>query len=380
MKRVLIIGMNENPGGIESVIMNYYRNIDKSKLQFDFLCNTNKIAYQEEIKELGGNIYTIPSKRKQYTKYRQEIKRIFEENTSKYIAIWYNSCNLNNIDYLKYAKKYNIKHRIIHAHNSKNMGTSLIEKLYNSFSHNKNKYILDKYATDFWTCSEIAGQFFYKKNIRKSKNYKIINNAIDLSKFKYNEESRKVYRKNMNLENKIIIGNIGRLHFQKNQKFIIDIFSELCKKKDNFNLLLVGQGEDEEELKNKVKMLNLENRVSFLGVRKDVPDLLQTMDILLFPSIFEGLPVTLVEAEASGIDILTSIEAFPEETELSKIAERLSLNDKIDKWVEKLLLISSELHKNDRLNKSENNISIIRDCGYDIEIQAKKMQDYFINF
>ena len=379
MERILVVGMNENPGGIESVIMNYYRYMDRTKLQFDFLCNSDKIAYYEEIKELGGNIYVIPSKRKSYIKYKQELKKIFKERALNYIAIWYNSCNLNNIDYMKYAKKYNIKYRIIHAHNSKNMGTSLIEKAYNMLFHNKNKYLLGKYATDFWTCSEIAGKFFYRKKYRKTEKYKVINNAIDVFKFKFDKDIREDYRREMKLENKIVIGNIGRLHFQKNQKFAIDIFSEMCKENDNYILLLIGQGEDEKELRKKVKEQQLEDKVCFLGVRKDVQNLLQAMDILLFPSKFEGLPVTLIEAEASGIDILTSMEAFPEETELTRNVSKLSLNDKIDNWKEKILILSNKLKESDRVSKSQNNISIIRKCGYDIEAEARKMQKYFVN-
>lgn len=374
MKKILVFGITENPGGVESVIMNYYRKIDKDKFQFDFLCNTEEVAYEDEILALGGKIYRITARSANRKKYKKELIEFYEKHAKEYNAIWVNVCSLANIDYLRYAKKYGIRYRIIHSHNSQNMDSKLRGVL-----HKLNKLVIKKYATDFWACSDEAGKWFYNKNIMNSDKYLVINNAINTKTFMYNEKIRKEYRKRLNIENKFVIGNVGRLHFQKNQKFIIDIFNELCKKNDNYKLLLVGQGEDEEELKNKVKMLNLESKVIFLGVRQDVQNILQAMDIFLFPSIFEGLPVTLIEAEASGIEILTSTEAFPQNTKLNKLTSRLSLNDNINEWAEKLEIISNELHKENRLDKSKSNIAVIKKSGYDIEIQTKKLQDFFIN-
>lgn len=377
MKKILVFGMTENPGGIESVIINYYRKIDKNKFQFDFLTNAKQIAYQEEIETLGGKIYNIISKRENYFKYKRDIKNFFEEHSNEYDAIWMNVCNLNNIDYIKYAKKYGIKKRIIHAHNSKNMGESIKLKLYNYILHSKNKKNIKKYATDYWTCSKSAGEFFYAIDIRKLKTYKIINNAIDTQKYEYNENTRKIYRENLNCSNKLVIGNIGRLNFQKNQNFIIDIFDKLNKDDDRYYLILVGQGEDEEKLKQKVKDLNLNNKVLFMGVRKDIGKILQAMDLFLFPSRFEGLPVTLIEAEASGIDIVTSKEAFPSSVKLPKNVKQISLNQDIDCWVKEIKNIC--IKSSDRFVASTNNIEFIKLEEYDINEEVRKMEKFFEN-
>ena len=191
MKKILVFGMTHNPGGIESVIMNFYRNIDRNEIQFDFLCNCKEIAYEDEIKQLGGKVYKITSKSENYFQYKKEIKNFFKENSSKYCAIWVNVCNLNNIDYLKYAKKYNINKRIVHAHNSKSMATSIAQTLKNNVLHNLNKIFITKYATDFYSCSDEASKYFYSKKIIKLNKYTLINNAIDNSKFLYNTDIAK---------------------------------------------------------------------------------------------------------------------------------------------------------------------------------------------
>lgn len=209
-KKVLVFGITENPGGVESVIMNYYRNIDREKMQFDFLCNSEIVSYEEEIQNLGGEIYRITARSKDYKKYKEEMKNFFEKNAKKYSAIWVNVCSLANIDYLKYAKRYGIKRRIIHSHNSKNMDSFLRGML-----HRLNKYIIDEYATDFWACSEDAGKWFYFKEIRRSKKYLVINNAIDINQYNYNQEVRENYRRKMGLQGKFVVRKHRKITFSK---------------------------------------------------------------------------------------------------------------------------------------------------------------------
>ncbi len=244
-EKVLVFGITENPGGVESVIMNYYRNIDREKIKFDFLCNTEIVAYEEEIKKLGGEIYRITARSKDRKKYKEDMKKFFEEHAKEYTTIWVNVCSLANIDYLIYAKKYGIKRRIIHSHNSRNMDGFLRGML-----HRLNKLILGEYATDFWACSEEAGKWFYYPSVRESSKYLIVNNAIDLDKYKYNPEIRKEYRKDLKLEDKLVIGNIGRLHFQKNQIFLIKIFKEIVKKNENSHLIIIRTRRRGRKLKN----------------------------------------------------------------------------------------------------------------------------------
>ena len=366
-KNILVFGITENPGGVESVIMNYYRNIDREKYHFDFLCNSEEVAYEDEIMSLGGKIFKITARSKDYKKYKEDMKNFFEKNAKEYDVIWVNVCSLANIDYLKYAKKYGIKRRIIHSHNSKNMDSFL-----RGMVHRLNKFIIEDYATDFWACSEDAGKWFYSMKIRDSEKYVIINNAIDLDKYKYNPKIREEYRKKLGIEDKFVIGNIGRLHFQKNQAFLLEIFKEICNINENSYLLIGGQGEEEEKLKAKAKELGIEENVKFLGMVKNVQDVLQAMDAFVFPSLFEGLAVVLIEAQASGLNVFASKDVMPIQAKMSKYFRFISLFEDEKEWAK---IIIDECNHCEV--KRENRINDIAENGFDIKLEAKKLEKYF---
>lgn len=363
MKKVLVFGMTENPGGVESVIMNYYRHFDRNNIKLDFLCNTEDVAYEDEIINMGGKIYKITARSKNYKKYKHEINTFFKNHAKEYNAIWVNICSLANIDYLKYAKKYNIKKRIIHCHNSQNMDSFLRGLL-----HRFNKLSLKKYATDFWTCSNEASSWFYSDKIINSDKYLLINNAIDCNKYAYNKKIREKIRKDLNLEDKIVFGNIGRLHFQKNQEFALKVFSEYLKINRNAVFLLVGDGEDKEKLKNICTQYNISDKVKFLGIRNDIPELLQAMDIFLFPSLFEGFALSLIEAQASGIMIFTSTNV-KEEIKMSDSIYFMDLVNE-EKWAKEIA------KKYNNYNREKNKI-YIKEKGFDIEENAKKIEKLF---
>lgn len=364
MIRILIFGITDNVGGVESVIMNYYRNIDRNKIQFDFLCNTKLVVYEKEILSLGGKIYRITARFKNRKRFKKELEYIFKNHSKDYSAIWVNICSLANIDYLKYAKKYGIKKRIIHGHNSQNMDSKLRKIL-----HNINKLYIEKYATDFWACSEEAGKFFYNASILRSDKYRIINNAIDINKYSYNSNIREEYRKKLDISEKLVFGNIGRLHFQKNQAFVLRVFNEILKKEKDSILLVIGQGEDECMLKKLVKKFNIEDCVKFLGIRDDIENVLQAMDIFLFPSLFEGLPLVLIEAQASNILIFAS-DIISNKVKISSNINFLPLSKNEKFWCDRIL--SEKKHINDR----KCNIDIISNYGFDISIETKKLEKY----
>lgn len=247
MYNILVFGMTENPGGVESFLMNYYRYIDKSKFQFDFLCNSyEKVAYEDEILKLGGKTFHFPARSRNPVEYYKALKHFFGNYGKKYCAIWVNVSSLANIDYLKFAKKCGIPKRIIHSHNSKNM-----DNKWRGLLHWINRKTIAQYATDYWACSEEAADWFYEKLLRKD--VVIIRNAIDVEKMAFDNAKRTIIRKTLDWEDNFIIGNIGRLHFQKNQMFILEIFSEVQKQISSARLVLVGQGEDETKLKKKQK-------------------------------------------------------------------------------------------------------------------------------
>lgn len=357
MKRVLVFGMTDMPGGVESVIMNYYRNINRDELQMDFLCNTPTVAYEEEIKRLGGKIYKIESRSKNLFLYHKQLKNFFKENAKKYSTIWVNICSLANIDYLIYAKKYKIKYRIIHCHNSQNMDSKLRVIL-----HKFNKLRLEKYATDYWTCSEESNSWFFQPKLNEK--VVVVHNAIDYDKFKFDEDIREEYRKKLKIEDKVVFGNIGRFHFQKNQLRLLEIFKKISEKEENAVLILIGDGEDKSKILNKISELKLEEKVKVLGIRDDVEKLLQCMDAVIFPSLFEGLPLVLVEAQANGLPVFAS-DTITKEIMLSDNMVFLSLKESNEYWAERILESNLERH---------NNYNEIEKKGYDIKKECNKIE------
>ena len=366
--KILVFGMTPNPGGVESVLMNYYRNIDKNKVQFDFLCNSpEKIAYEDELLTGGSKVYKVSMRSKHPLKYHQELNDFFKKNADKYDAIWVNLNSLANIDYLKLAKKYGIKRRIIHSHNSRNMDGYLRGLL-----HEKNKKQIAKYATDFWACSVEAGKWFYPEKIRKQE--KIINNAIDLNSIKFDEAQRKIIRKKYNLEGKLVIGNVGRLHFQKNQTFLLEIASEVKKIVPNMKVVLVGDGPDKEKLKKKSQELGIEKDVLFTGVQKNITSWLSAFDIFVFPSLFEGLGVALLEAEAIGLPVIASRATMPKEVAITSNFIFYPLTASPKEWAKTIIKISEDKH---RLSQQEI-VEEFKSADYAIKDESKKLESNFI--
>ena len=362
MKKVLVIGMKTNPGGMESVIMNYYRNVDRSKISFDFACVGKGIAYGEELKQAGSKIFTLPVRRKHPFKYYSMVKQIFRENT--YDAIWCNYTILNNICHLKFAKKYGVKIRIVHSHSSKFMH----RRLRFMFFHFLHKHFIDKYATHFWSCDMLASKFFYPKRVIKSPMHKIIDNAVNIDKYKFDEEIRNRYRKELNVENDFVVGNVGRLRFEKNQSFLIKIFKKITELKPNVKLLLVGQGEDEQKLKNLASSLEIDEKVLFLGARADVNSLLNAIDVMAFPSLFEGRSVALIEAQVNGVPIVASDTI----SELSKVNDNFyfkSLNDSDSDWA-KVIIEKGESQENSRISYYDK----FKGTNYDIKYVIKQFE------
>ena len=365
MNKVLVVGFTHNPGGIESVIMNYYRNIDRNILQFDFLKNTKLMAYEDEIRELGGKIYEFTPKSKSFFKYKKELKSIFKEHAKEYQAIWVNFCEITNLDYLKLAKKYKIKIRILHSHNSNNMASFTHLLL-----HKINKKFIKRYVTNYWACSTEAAKWFYDDKILNDKKYKIINNAINIDDFKYDEKIRNSERKALNISSKaLVIGNVGRLQYQKNHEFLIRIFRKIKDKRKDAILVIIGDGVEKENIEKEVKSLGLENDVIMLGTIKDVNNKLQLMDIFVFPSRFEGLSVTLFEAQANGLKCFVSKDVIAKESKVSNNLEYISLDRNAEFWANKVLNCNY---------KRVDNTNNIKKSGYDIKDESIKLQNFFV--
>ena len=269
-------------GGVESVVMNYYRNIDRDKIQFHFLCDEDStdIPY-DEIEKLGGKVIVIPPYQKLF-KYQKELYKIFKENNYKIV---HSHINALSVFPLRVAKKAGVPIRIAHSHstsNKKEWKKNIVKNILRQFSK--------VYANKFFACTKHAGEWLFGKKIIERKELNVINNAIDLKKFEFNEKIREDLRKEFGIKkDTIVIGHIGRFMKQKNHDFLIDVFNELIKKDENSILILIGQGPLLNDMKQKVRDLKIEDKVKFIGQVTDVEKYYNIMDVFLFPSIYEGL-------------------------------------------------------------------------------------------
>ena len=346
MYNVLVFGMTENPGGVESFLMNYYRRIDLNRFHFDFLCNSyDPVAFEDEIHAMGGRTVHFTSRRRNPLRFRRELESFFVKHAGEYQAIWVNINSLANIDYLKMARKYGIPKRIIHSHNAQNMDTKLRGML-----HEANRGTLGRYATDFWACSEYAAKWFYAGKGGKGELRHpavVIRNAIDVEKIRGGVARREEFRRQAGGEadwsDKYIIICIGRLHFQKNQKFAIDIMADLIPEMPDARLVLVGQGEDEEMLRAHVREKGLENEVYFAGVVTDIPGWLGAADFFLFPSVFEGLGIAGLEAQAAGLPVLASADVIPQDIAVTDLLRFYSLKKDAAEWANEIIQMRNSL-------------------------------------
>lgn len=362
--RVLQVFAEMNRGGAENMIMNLYRNINRSEVQFDFVVHTiNKCAFDDEIRAMGGNIYNVPAySGKNHFEYKKAWESFFKDHP-EYKVIHGHVRSTASI-YLNKAKKYGLT-TIAHSHNtSSGSGFPAIVK-------NILQYQIRNIADYLFACSQNAGTWLYGEKACKKDNFFILNNAIEAKRFVLNKEVRDKKRKELQLEDFFVVGHIGRFHPQKNHAFIIDIFKELSEKNSKVKLLLIGDGTLRKEIEKKVSNLGLSEKVIFTGVRPDIPELLQAMDVFLFPSLFEGLPVTLIEAQASGLEIYAS-ETISQEVAITDLINYNSLNSHPSEWVNNIL-------NKKRLNKRKNYLSEIENANYDIEKNSLWLQEFYKN-
>lgn len=324
-----VIGRNAK-GGVESVVFNYYSFIDTSKFQFDLIIHSDSPhEIPDNILELGCNVFKIPPYKHLFA-YIRALKNIFKNNNYKIVHSHMSTISVFTLLAAKMAK---IPVRIAHSHVTAGRGKG-------EFFRNLSKYTLRLFSrifpTHLFACSEYAGRWLFGNNAFKKGKITVLHNAIDIKKFIFNESIRNKIRNSLNLSDEFVIGNVGRFVPQKNHDFLIDIFNEIVKKNNKCYLLLIGEGELEEQVKNKVVFLGLQNNVLFLGARNDVNEFFQAMDIFALPSLYEGLGIVAVEAQVSGLPTIVS-SRVPGEVKLFNMIEFLSLNDKPEKWAETIL-------------------------------------------
>ena len=361
--RILNLFTIMNRGGAETMVMNYYRNIDRTKVQFDFMVHREERgAYDDEIEELGGKIYRMPAIRPwSANSYRKEIRRFYEEH-KEYRVIHSHMSELGYYDFSE-AERAGVPARICHAHN-RPYGIDLKSPVRWYYKTRMMPHI-----TNMFMCGEESGEWLFgKKNKEK---FIQLNNAIDAEKYTYNCTKRQAMRQNLGIsENQIVVGHVGRFDPQKNHKFIIDIFAEVQKQDKNAVLLLVGDDKSAigKEIHQKVEQLGLQN-VIFTGVRSDVADLMQAMDVFLFPSLFEGFGIVALEAQAAGIPTIVS-NRIPSECFVTDLIKSVELLNDSTKWSSVVL----EAAKIQRKNTFEE----IKNAGFDIKENALRLQDFYI--
>ena len=357
--RVLQVVTYMGRGGLETMLMNYYRHIDHSKVQFDFLTHREFDGdYDKEIKELGGSVYHLSNLNPLSIGYKTTLNDFFGNHPEYKIVHSHLDC-MAGIP-LKYAKLNNVPIRIAHAHNS-NQTKDLKYPLKLFYKRN-----IKKNANYLFACGDEAGKWMFNTD-----NFKVLNNAIDAKDYTFNMNIRNDKRKEFGIsDDSILVGHVGRFFPQKNHEFLIDIFNQFHKDHPNSYLMLVGEGELKTSIQDKVRTLGLEDYVIFTGLRSDVNELLQAMDVFLFPSLYEGLPVSIIEAQAAGLPCLIS-DKVPIECKKTDLVYQLSLEDSFNTWTDKILELS---HITRRDTYEE-----IKQSGFDIVENAKWLENFYID-
>jgi len=355
MKRVLHILNRMSPGGVESLLMNLYKNIDRSKLQFDFYV-TEKGIYDEEIYKMGGKIfYTESIQKSGLIKYLKNWSN-FLTHHSEYKII---HSHLNNISGFLFsiAKKQKVPTRIIHSHTSETVNNLLV-KISKKFLN----YLIIKNATILMGCSDKSNEWLYGKYKKDSI---ILNNGVDIEKFKYNQTIREKMRSELGIkEDTIVIGHVGRLVEVKNHKFLINVFEKYHQINNNSIMLIIGEGDMKMEIINTINNKKLQKVVKLLGTKTNINEYMQVFDCFIFPSFYEGLPVTLIEAQTAGLPILAS-KNISEMSAIIDVFKFLDINSEPVEWTKDITIC----------NNREKYYSIVRQAGFDIKLSAQKYME-----
>ena len=367
--RILNLFTIMNRGGAETMVMNYYRNVDRTKVQFDFMVHREeKGAYDDEIEALGGRIYRMPPVQPGHFKeYKAKVAEFFDEH-KEYSVI---HSHMSELGYyvFKEAKSRGIKCTVCHAHNAPHFSDeTLIEKI-KDLVRNYFKHRIRKYTDHMFICGIEAGNWLFGE--KNSDKFVMMNNAVDANRFSWDGQRSEEMRAKLNLKGKFVVCHVGRFNSQKNHTFLIDIFKEIKEQNSNSVLLLVGAGELEEKIRQKVASLNLDENVRFMGLRDDVNDILLASDVFLFPSLYEGLPVTLVEAQSSGIKCIIS-ESIPDDCKITGNVETVSLEKPAKFWAEQVLKYANGYER-------KNTLKEISAAKFDIKENAEWLEEFYLN-
>ena len=354
--------MTSNYGGIESFIMNLYRNIDHNKFQFDFInmeTNNKDLAYSDEIRKLGGKIFKIPGRKESILKNHNELKKILQSNHYDYVHN--NILTWSYSDGISLPLKYTNSQVIVHSHNSGMNDDMKIRKILNFVNKRYNK----KTNIIRLACSNEAGKWLFN-----NKKFKEIPNGIDTLNYQFDKKIREKYRQRFGLTNKKIFLHVGRLSHQKNHDYLLKVFNEIQKQEKNAVLLLVGDGELKHQIKDEILRLNLDNKILMLGTRHDVRNLMFMSDVFLFPSLYEGLPMVLVEAQATGLPCLIA-DNISDEILLTDFIKKANIKLPVTRYAGKAL---NMLDYNDNREEA---YTLVKKAGYDVTNTISQMEKIY---
>lgn len=357
VKRVLCLISVMNTGGAETFLMKIYRNLDKTKYQMDFCVNTaQKGFYDDEIKRMGGRIFVIPSKSGNLKGFKAGLTDVVRSNQYEYV-LRITSNAMGFMD-LKIAKDSGAKRCIARSSNSSSVGGAKAR-----MAHKLGRLLYSRYVDVKIAPSDLAAKYTFGEKIFERGQVALLHNAVDLNQFSYKPDERTKVRAELGVkEGTLLVGHVGRFSKQKNHDFLIDIYEKILRKVPDSRLVLVGTGELQKDIKEKVEKLNLTEKVIFMGVRADVPDLLSAMDVFVFPSFYEGMPNTVIEAQATGLPCVIS-DTITCEADITGLVHYLPLGD-AEAWADYVVQLPRVTRATPMREFKEN--------GYDIESAAEQ--------
>lgn len=366
-KKVLLFVDRMRVGGIQVLLVNLLEHFNQNEIQYDLLVLDDSEHYDLEAKaiEAGATIHKLDNvwvrNPQDYVTYCKAVDQFFQEHHD-YMAVHINT-GPKNYFVLKYAKKYGIPVRIAHSHNTGYQTNSKAQQILGNLFKSK----LKKYATDYVACSQIAGEWMFGKDAEML----VLPNGVDLEKFQYRQEVRARVRKELGIEDAFVVGNVGRFTVQKNHTYLLEIFAELYRRNPKAVLLLAGIGETQADMEAKAKALGIEEQVKFLGFRTDVSDIIQGMDLFLMPSLYEGFPVTAVEAQCAGLTCVFS-DTITREAKILENATYVSLEASVEVWASHMEEAMEHGYA-DRSGVAQD----LKEKGFDIRDMAQKLEGLY---
>lgn len=351
-------------GGVAKLLYDYYRNMDHTKIHFDFLIYDyyENGMYEKPLEDLGCTIYKLPRIKKDKKGYFTGMKKIIKEGNYDVV---HSHMGSRGLFVMYYGKKYKVPKRIVHSHIAYEPVSNVKRKI-NSMLAMVAKY----YATDLFACGKDAGIYMWGKKASAEGKVHIMTNAVDTDSFKFSNALRIQKQKELQITGKFVIGIVGRLSEQKNYPFLFSAYKKVLEQRKDTVLLVVGRGLEEEKIKKLAADMNLGDSVQFLGIRSDVAELLNAFDMFVLPSRYEGLPVVLIEAQANGVRELVS-DRVTNEMDITDLIEFLPIDNTEKKWAD--AMCSATI----RLDNREQYSDLVKKAGYDIKIESQKMQDFY---